>query len=616
MSNISTQNDLIEVIYDTAVDPTFWPLILEGFSKLVDNDQSLLLDDLSKEQGYSNHNDIVFKSTQSRGLHTFTNEYIDREPSSEQAFVNLLTPHFRRAYLLNRHIVSIEQERDFYRQYYDKLVIGVIVIDSEYNVITSNQSALNIIQNNQQLDVINNRLVNHDANSQQMMRSITSKILFAEQPISPKTFKHITINGQSEDDEICIYITGMNQSEVFSENRQDLFILYLTTLDTQFHLSSKQLQQIYKLTPKESEIAKKIAVGLSTKVIAKQSNVKLDTVRSQLKSIFQKTKTRSQNSLVYTLLTSPAAWSICKEPAKVDWTMYIPKKDSHFREGSITLQDGRKLTYAEYGDMDGYPVYLFHSSFGCRYQRYPYHDITAKYNVRLIVPDRPGFGLSDKKNNYTYLNWSDDFTELNNHLNIDDCSIMSFISSSPFALACAYNQPQNLNKIMLFGGFSPIDSFNEILDLAPFYRLTLGLAYHTPSLLYQFIKLHARGLQNEPFNLMNTLTSRFSACDQTLMRQHPKLIVALATAVHEQGKNTIYGLYNEGFRLVRPWGFPLEDITKKIDLYYGEFDTHASIGMQNKFKKLLTNHSVNILENSGTYALFQYWEDALQLAKK
>ena len=59
----------------------------------------------------------------------------------------------------------------------------------------------------------------------------------------------------------------------------------------------------------------------------------------------------------------------------------------------IYLRDGRILSYAEYGDPCGKPIFFFHGTPGSRYFRPP-DEITARLGVRLICVDRPGYGES------------------------------------------------------------------------------------------------------------------------------------------------------------------------------------------------------------------------------
>ena len=66
------------------------------------------------------------------------------------------------------------------------------------------------------------------------------------------------------------------------------------------------------------------------------------------------------------------------------------------REGSVRLPDGRAMAYAEWGDPAGRVVLGCHGSPSSRLERHVEDPADyLRWGVRLVVPDRPGFGRSD-----------------------------------------------------------------------------------------------------------------------------------------------------------------------------------------------------------------------------
>ena len=78
----------------------------------------------------------------------------------------------------------------------------------------------------------------------------------------------------------------------------------------------------------------------------------------------------------------------------------------------IKLKDGRKLGYSEYGDLKGKPIFYFHGWPTSRLQAQYLDPIAKKLGARIISIDRPGYGLSDHKNDRILLDWPDDIIEL------------------------------------------------------------------------------------------------------------------------------------------------------------------------------------------------------------
>ncbi len=59
------------------------------------------------------------------------------------------------------------------------------------------------------------------------------------------------------------------------------------------------------------------------------------------------------------------------------------------------LSSGRRLSYSEYGDPVGFPLFFFHGQPGNRLFHYPDDYYTASLGIHLITIDRPGYGNSD-----------------------------------------------------------------------------------------------------------------------------------------------------------------------------------------------------------------------------
>jgi pimeloyl-ACP methyl ester carboxylesterase len=78
---------------------------------------------------------------------------------------------------------------------------------------------------------------------------------------------------------------------------------------------------------------------------------------------------------------------------------------------TLTLRDGRTLGYAEWGDLNGKPVFYFTSSEASRYSRHPDETILTEIGAHLYTFDRPGRGLSTPQKNRRLLDWADDIRD-------------------------------------------------------------------------------------------------------------------------------------------------------------------------------------------------------------
>lgn len=163
----------------------------------------------------------------------------------------------------------------------------------------------------------------------------------------------------------------------------------------------KLFNHAFNLTQAEQGVVGKLTEGHDVKSIAAARGTTVGTVREQIKSIIGKMNVRSQADVVRfalilsdfpndqnapndTPLTTPAMLAN-------DWLqteVWKPFK-------SITLPDGRVMTYHEMGPPSGNPVLLSHM--GSAMVRWPRAmvKLAFQYNLRVICPIRAGYGQSD-----------------------------------------------------------------------------------------------------------------------------------------------------------------------------------------------------------------------------
>lgn len=105
------------------------------------------------------------------------------------------------------------------------------------------------------------------------------------------------------------------------------------------------------------------------------------------------------------------------------------------------LADGRTLTYTCSGAADGFPVVAHHGTPGSRLFAALLSDVAAAEGVRLIVPDRPGYGRSSSPpSGWTWWDWQSDLTELLDSMSISRAALLGFSGGGPFALTAATSE--------------------------------------------------------------------------------------------------------------------------------------------------------------------------------
>jgi pimeloyl-ACP methyl ester carboxylesterase len=280
----------------------------------------------------------------------------------------------------------------------------------------------------------------------------------------------------------------------------------------------------------------------------------------------------------------------------------------------IKFNDGRVLSYAEYGDPQGKPVLHFHGAPSSRFELSPlaFDAIATRLHARVILPERPGFGLSDSKPNRTILDWPDDVTELAAALHLGRFAVMGFSAVGPYTAACAYKIPQRLSAAGIVGGLGPLDAPGAFGGLAKTNRLTANIARKAPWLLRPIYWSLSRRMHRNPGKIID-LVFELAEPDKALMAQiggRELFIRMFGGGFQQRGRGEAWEAV---LLLGRPWGFRLEDIRMPVYLWHGEMDAMNSIDMGRRVAKSIPDCRSKFYPQEGHFSLLvNHYEELLR----
>lgn len=276
----------------------------------------------------------------------------------------------------------------------------------------------------------------------------------------------------------------------------------------------------------------------------------------------------------------------------------------------IRLPDGRILAYAEYGDPNGSPVFLFHGTPGSRYFRHPDESTIASLGVRLISPDRPGFGLSDFQPDRKILDWPDDLVILADDLGFARFGIIGYSGGGPHAAACALRIPDRLSGAALVSCPSPLSTPDLMAGTVWLNRVLFGLARESYALakLYWWF-MHAAFSQN-PEAFMDFLANLSPESERAILLT-PEIKAMLIDDFAEAHRGGVGAAAWEIVLLARDWGFQPQDITMMVDLWQGEEDVRTPISMGRALAAAIPKNRARFLPGEGHDVLYRHWRDIL-----
>jgi len=237
--------------------------------------------------------------------------------------------------------------------------------------------------------------------------------------------------------------------------------------------------------------------------------------------------------------------------------------------------DGRELTFAEWGDPAGYPVFYLHGTPESRLSRYPDEGLIRSARTRMVTYDRPGYGGSDRHRGRTIAACADDVAAIAHALGITRFSVAGGSGGGPHALAVAALLGDRVHRAACIVGVAPYTALGEefFAGMDPQNVTEFGwalqgeerLAAELDGLAKQKVRNAAAGgaLLHDHFDLPEA--------DRAVMARADFAEVTRQSIV-EAFRNGPAGWVDDDLALVMPWGFDPAAITVPTQVWYASND--------------------------------------------
>jgi pimeloyl-ACP methyl ester carboxylesterase len=242
----------------------------------------------------------------------------------------------------------------------------------------------------------------------------------------------------------------------------------------------------------------------------------------------------------------------------------------------LTLPDGRRLGYAEWGDPDGFPVLALHGTPGGRLERHPDPEVPVRAGVRLITYDRPGYGSSDRLPGRSVVDCVPDVEALVDHLGLASFSVTGASGGGPHALAVAARLGSRVVRARCMVGVAPFDADDldffdgmDPLNVTEFSWALEGEAVLAPELERELREMAER-VADDPSKLLGDDWALDDADRAVLAR--PDMADNIRESTADLVRGGVWGWVDDSMAFTRPWGFDLDEITVPVEVRYGAQD--------------------------------------------
>ncbi len=279
----------------------------------------------------------------------------------------------------------------------------------------------------------------------------------------------------------------------------------------------------------------------------------------------------------------------------------------------IQLSDGRRLAYAEWGDPEGIPIVHQHGMPGSRLDHEADLEFYRSLGVRVITPDRPGYGLSDPRPHGRLVDWPADVVELVDVLGIRRFGVTALSGGGIYALACAAAIPERLTDVVVTGCPAPMDREGASGGMRLMTRAGVLLAGRTPWLVEAVVGMLAGFIRRYPDFFVEESNRDKPAADRRWMSIR-SVKTGAANTLREAFRHGAHGYVHDLKMLAGPWGFDPGAVRVPVQLWHGDEDTVIPLHHSRYLASVMPGATLRICHGEAHMLMWSHLTEILMAA--
>ena len=282
----------------------------------------------------------------------------------------------------------------------------------------------------------------------------------------------------------------------------------------------------------------------------------------------------------------------------------------------LHLPDGRVLSWGEYGAPGGVPCFFFHGQPGSRIQARLLDVPATRQGVRVIAPDRPGYGFSSPAPRRRLLDWPQDVAAVAEALGVERFAVAGLSAGGPHALVCAFRLPERVTTTVLLSspappGLAPARPFEGRLE-----RLAAAALRRSRALEQVSSRALLWRARSQPFDAwferaLRRVVDRLPPADRALVHREDVWRVLVDDA-HENLRQGLAGSVSDERVIEDDWGFPLEQVRGHVELWHGDGDTQLTSAEGKALAAHLPDAALHLHPSGGHFVTLDHADEILR----
>lgn len=505
-----------------------------------------------------------------------------------QEELDSLISHMERAAQSSAQMHRLEDQNHLLSRIYHSMPWPMLMLADDMSVVSCNTAAQHALVAEGPLQLLpDSRLAFRDTALKQQLRHVISLAGGRQTQLLSASSEPLTL--------LCMPFEKSDAEGSIARVRAVVWVLASQRVVVP---SPESLQSTFKLSQAESRLLHLLCKVGNLNQCADLLSVSIHTARTQLKSVMAKVDVGSQVQLV----SQAMSLSLLQSQG-------LSALDDDDTEYTMTLADGRVLSWYEYGNGKGRPVLALENIGSSVPDHRRFDSWYRQQNLRVIVVVRPGYGLSTSRPDFQFRDFGPDLKALCRHLDIGRPVMAAYCAGGAYALCAAALHPELFERVGVLASIVPIEHF-ELDKLDRLHRMFLQIFRRDPRLFVLIGKLALRGNRHAPEKFLHYLAKGLQPRDQQLLADPDILqgIIRQQKLRHFQGGRM---QIDEYLHMQHSWQTDLGKIRIPTLIWHGEEDAIISVGGARAMAATIPGAVFHSVPGQGRFIVFDEWTNFL-----
>jgi pimeloyl-ACP methyl ester carboxylesterase len=268
--------------------------------------------------------------------------------------------------------------------------------------------------------------------------------------------------------------------------------------------------------------------------------------------------------------------------------------------GTVRLGDGQQLAYCAFGPVSGYPVIALHGTPGSRLKYELAAGEADRLGLRLISPDRWGYGDSTLHPAPSLTAFAADMAAMADRLGIGRFAVGGLSGGGPYAAATAAVLGGRVSALALISPVGPVAMTGAADDLDAVDRLSFRVLPRIPGALPLAFGVLRGMLAVSPGAGVRLAVARAGLADRRMVCA-PAIRESLARTFATGLAPGVGGAVLDMRLFSKPWDFDPGRIRARARIWIGTDDRNVPVRSARRLAGLIPNCELTVLEGQGHF---------------